>query len=73
MKRKQGKRGQNAVARAVAAVGGPTKAARVCGVSNSAVHKWINQGSITLLRYALSLSRASGVPIEEFVGEEEEQ
>ncbi len=73
MKRKQGKRGENAVQRAVAAVGGPTKAARVCGVSNSAVHKWINQGSITLLRYALALSRASGVPIEEFVGEEEER
>jgi DNA-binding transcriptional regulator YdaS (Cro superfamily) len=69
---KQGKRGQNPVARAVAAVGGPTKAARVCGVSNSAIHKWINQGSITLLRHALALARASGVSIEEFVGEQEE-
>ncbi len=72
MKRKERKPGDNPVKRAVAAVGGPTKAARVCGVSNSAVHKWINQGSIVLLRHALALSRASGVPIEEFVGEEQE-
>lgn len=72
MKRKLQKRDANAVERAVAAVGGPTKAARVCGVSNSAIHKWINQGSISLLRHAIALSRASGVPIEEFVGEEEE-
>jgi len=72
MKHKQRKPGDNPVKRAVAEVVGPTKAARVCGVSNSAVHKWINQGSITLLRHALALARASGVAIDEFVGEEEE-
>src|SRR5882762_9514672 len=55
MKRKQLKAEDNPVKRAVAAVGGPTKAARVCEVSNSAIHKWINQGSITLLRHALAL------------------
>jgi DNA-binding transcriptional regulator YdaS (Cro superfamily) len=64
------KHGQNAVERAVLAVGGPTKAARICGVSNAAVHKWIQRGSISLLRNALRLSRASGVSIEEFVDEE---
>ncbi len=73
MKRKQTKRGGNPVARAVEAVGGPTRAARICDVSNSAIHKWINAGSISLLRYALALSKASGVPIEEFVGKEEDE
>lgn len=70
--RKPKKRPDNAVARAVAAVGGPTRAARVCNVSNSAIHKWINKGSITELRHAFPLSQASGVPIQEFIGEEEE-
>jgi hypothetical protein len=33
----------------------------------------MRRGSIDGLRYALLLSRASGVPIEQFVGEEDEQ
>ncbi len=61
------------MARAVALVGGPTKAARICKVSNSAIHYWIQSGSVGLLRHALRLSRASGIPIEEFVGEEDEE
>jgi DNA-binding transcriptional regulator YdaS (Cro superfamily) len=73
MKRRTRKAEENAVARAIAAVGGPTKAARLCGVSNAAVHRWIRSGSVTLLRHALRLSRASGVPIEQFVGEEKDQ
>ncbi len=73
MKGRGKKENQNAVARAVALVGGPTKAARVCGVSNSAVHYWIQSRSVGLLRHALRLSRASGVPIEQFVGEEDDQ
>jgi DNA-binding transcriptional regulator YdaS (Cro superfamily) len=60
----------NAVARAVGLVGGPTKAARLCGVSNAAVHRWIQAGRVILLRHALRLSIASGIPIEEFVGDE---
>jgi hypothetical protein len=71
MKRRQ--RRSNAVARAVALIGGPTKTARVCRVSNSAVHNWIQSGSVGLLRHAFRLSRASGIPIEEFVGEEDEE
>jgi len=73
MRRRKGKQEANAVARAIAVVGGPTKAARLCGVSNAAVHRWIRSGSVTLLRHALRLSKASGVPIEEFVGEEDEE
>ncbi len=64
------KKKESAVLRAVSAVGGPTKAAGICGVSNTAVHKWLRRGNITLLKHALRLSRASGIPIEEFVGEE---
>jgi hypothetical protein len=60
------------VARAVAIVGGPTKAALVCKVSNAAVHKWINRRSVTLLIHAVRLARASGIPIEEFVGPEDD-
>ena len=73
MKRRKGKAEENSVARAVAGVGGPTKAARLCGVSNAAVHRWIRSGSVILLRHALRLSQASGVPIEQFVGEEDDQ
>jgi DNA-binding transcriptional regulator YdaS (Cro superfamily) len=73
MKRRKRKGLENAVARAVAAVGGPTKAATLCGVSNTAVHRWIQSGNVALLRHALRLSRASGVPIEQFVGDEDEE
>jgi DNA-binding transcriptional regulator YdaS (Cro superfamily) len=73
MKRRTRRAEQNAVARAVAVVGGPTKAARLCGVSNAAVHRWIRSGSVILLRHALRLSKASGVPIEQFVEEEDDQ
>jgi len=72
MKRRKRKDQENPVARAVAAVGGPTKAARLCGVSNTAVHRWIRFGSVALLRHGVLLSRASGIPIEQFVGDEEE-
>jgi DNA-binding transcriptional regulator YdaS (Cro superfamily) len=62
---------KNAVAEAVAAVGGPTKAARLCGVSNAAVHRWMKSGTVILLRHALRLSQASGVSIEKFLGEDD--
>jgi predicted site-specific integrase-resolvase len=73
MLRRKGGRKDNAVARAVSAVGGPTKAARICQVSNAAIHKWLRRGRISLLVHAVRLSRASGIPIEEFVGESEEE
>jgi hypothetical protein len=73
MKRARRKEQKNAVARAVADLGGPTKAARICGVSNAAIHKWIQRGSVSLLRHAVRLSHASGIPIEQFVGDEREE
>jgi hypothetical protein len=73
MKRRKGKQQENAVARAIEAVGGPTKAATLCEVSNTAVHRWKEFRSVPLLRHALPLSRASGIPIEEFVGDEDDR
>jgi hypothetical protein len=72
MKRGKDRKKDNAIARAVASLGGPTRAARVCGVSNAAIHKWIQRGSISLLVHALRLSRATGVPIEQFADEEDQ-
>lgn len=65
------RRGENVVARAVELIGGPTKAATLCGVSNTAIHDWINKGHVSFLKHALRLSRASGIPIEEFVDDED--
>jgi hypothetical protein len=73
MLRKRRRRQDNAVTRAVEVVGGPTKAARICCVSNAAIHKWLQRGSISLLVHAVRLSRASGVAVEEFVGEPEDE
>jgi DNA-binding transcriptional regulator YdaS (Cro superfamily) len=63
---------KTAVARAVAAVGGRTKAAVLCGVSHTAIHNWLRKGRVTSLRSALKLSEKSGIPIEEFAADEEE-
>jgi DNA-binding transcriptional regulator YdaS (Cro superfamily) len=70
MKRGTGRVADSAVTQAVAAVGGPTKAARICGVSNAAIHQWIKRGAVPLLNPALRLSRASGIPIEKFADAE---
>jgi hypothetical protein len=72
MKRGRGRKTDNAIARAVASLGGPTKAAIACRVSNAAIHKWIQRGSVSLLVHALRLSRASGIPIEEFASKDDE-
>jgi hypothetical protein len=71
MRRGTRRKTDNAVARAVSILGGPTKAAGICGVSNAAIHKWINRRSVSLLKHAVRLSRASGIPIEEFLGDED--
>jgi DNA-binding transcriptional regulator YdaS (Cro superfamily) len=73
MKRSTKRKKDSAIERAVSAVGGPTKAAGICGVSNTAIHKWIRRGNVTLLKHALRLSRASGIPIEEFVGDQDSE
>jgi hypothetical protein len=70
-RRKQ--RDENVVASAVRLIGGPTKAATLCGVSNTAIHDWIHKGHVSLLKHAVRLSRASGIPIEQFLGEEDSE
>jgi hypothetical protein len=50
-----------------AIVDGPVKAASICGVSNAAIHKWINRRNM-YRKHALSLTRACGIPNEELVG-----
>jgi hypothetical protein len=72
MRRRRKSGSSNAVARAVSVVGGPTLAARICGVSNAAIHYWINRGEIITLKPALRLSRASGIPVEEFAIDDED-
>ena len=59
---------ENAVARAVRLLGGPTKATFVCRVSVNTIHVWRRDGYVRDARAAVLLSRASGVPIEQLVG-----
>jgi hypothetical protein len=56
----------NMVAAAVKAAGGPTKVANANDVSRQTVHSWIRAGSMAefALRYALWLSKASGIALE---------
>lgn len=62
------KRDPTAVERAVEAVGGPTKAAHACGVSNAAIYQWFDLGHVPRSRYAVLLAEASGVPVRELAG-----
>ncbi len=43
------------------------------GFPITAVHRWVQSRTVTLLRHALRLSQASGIPIERFVGDEDGQ
>jgi DNA-binding transcriptional regulator YdaS (Cro superfamily) len=72
MGKRRGTKQESGVARAVRAVGGPTKAAVLCGVSNTAIHDWIRKGHVSLLKHAVRLSRASQVPIDDFLDEKED-
>jgi DNA-binding transcriptional regulator YdaS (Cro superfamily) len=59
----------NPVKEAVAIVGGPTRAAHICDVSNTAIHQWIKAGRVVTLSSALKLAEASGIAIKELAGE----
>jgi transposase-like protein len=58
----------NMVAAAVELAGGPTAVARLCGVRRQSIYLWIKEWKVERLVDALKLSRASGIPIEEFAG-----
>lgn len=54
-------------------IGGPAKEATFAEFKHVYSHDWINKGHVSALKHVLRLSRASGVPIEEFVGQEDEE
>ena len=49
---------------AIAAVGGPAKAAEITGRSLTWVYQWQRLGTVHNLRDALTLAAAAGVPVE---------
>jgi DNA-binding transcriptional regulator YdaS (Cro superfamily) len=55
---------ENAVKTAVGIVGGPTKAAHLCGVSNACVHKWIAAERIPNIDHARAVAKASKMGLE---------
>ena len=63
----------NLVAAAVRLAGGPGAAATICGVSRQTIYDWINERRVERLIYALRLSRASGVAIENLAGDDVEK
>jgi transposase-like protein len=58
----------NMVAAAVDLVGGVSATAELCGVSRQSVYSWIREWRVERLTDALTLSKASGIPIEKFAG-----
>ena len=58
----------NMGAAAVEIAGGPTAVARLCGVRRQSIYLWIKEWKVERLVDAIKLSRASGIPIEKFVG-----
>ena len=59
----------NRVAAAVEIAGGVTAVARLCGVARQSVYTWIEEWRVERLIDALTLARASGIPIERLAGE----
>ena len=55
---------QNHVHLAVAKAGGATKVSNACGVSNSAVYKWIDGRRVPDIDQAKKLAELSGVSLE---------
>jgi DNA-binding transcriptional regulator YdaS (Cro superfamily) len=58
----------NPVKEAVEIVGGPTRAANICGVSSATVHNWIKTERVNDLVHALKLAEAAGVEIAQLAG-----
>ena len=59
----------NMVAAAVELAGGVTAVAKLCGVARQSVYTWIEEWRVERLIDALTLARASGIPIERLAGE----
>lgn len=55
---------ENHVRTAVDRIGGPTKVASACSVSNATVHNWINVGRIADIDKARIIAAASKVDVQ---------
>lgn len=55
---------QNHVKIAVDRIGGPTKAAHACSVSNATVHLWLNAGRIPNIDRARMVAKAAGMDVQ---------
>ena len=56
------------ITEAVQAVGGPSKAAKVTGVSTAPIHRWQNADLTEAIRALIALADESGLPISYLVG-----
>ena len=63
----------NPVARAIKKVGGPLEASFICRVSTNMLHIWRRRGVIKDARVAVLLSKASGIPVSELAGVQEDK
>lgn len=58
----------NQVRIAINRVGGPTKAAKLTGVSNATVHNWINSRRIPNIDKAKLVAEESGIDVQNLRG-----
>lgn len=63
------RRKRRAVLEAVRRVGGPTKAANVCGINPCSIYRWLRKGRIPRARAAEKLSTATGIPFNDLFGQ----
>jgi DNA-binding phage protein len=54
----------NHVRTAVERIGGPTKTAHACSVSNAAIHLWLSSGRIPNIDKARIVAKASGIDVQ---------
>lgn len=59
---------QNAVRLAVERVGGPTKTAHACSVSNATVHAWINRQHVPNIDKARLLAKLAEISVHDLRG-----
>lgn len=61
-------RTQNTVRLAVDRLGGPTKAAHACNVSNATVHNWLNSQHVPNIDKAKLLAQLASVDVNDLRG-----
>lgn len=53
----------NKVKTAIDRIGGPTKAARLCGVANATIHAWVVKRRVPDIDQAKKIAAASGIEV----------